>query len=75
MNMPLQVLVVEDSRTVRERNDTFWRSDGSPVAVETTMTPILERGEVVGTVLAFFDVRERRDAEEAYRSARRAAEP
>lgn len=34
-------------------DDTFWTHDGSPLIVDSTMTPIFDRGEVVGTVITF----------------------
>ena len=55
-------------------NDTFWRSDGTPVTVDAIMTPVFERGELMGTVLSFMDVTDRRSAEESERLARMAAE-
>nr|MDQ2666281.1 hypothetical protein [Gemmatimonadota bacterium] len=42
--------------------------------VDSTMTPVFERGEVVGTVLSFVDVTERRSLEESSQAARLAAE-
>ena len=64
----------KEGRTFRMRDDTFWRNDGTPIAVDSIMTPIVERGEVIGSVLAFTDVSERRAAEQRERSGRLAAE-
>ncbi|CAN5474918.1 hypothetical protein BH09GEM1_BH09GEM1_28960 [soil metagenome] len=61
-------------RLCHATNDTLWKSDGTPITVDSTMTPIFERGELVGTVLSFIDVTDRRDHEEAAQSARRAAD-
>lgn len=63
-----------EGRFVTAMNDTFWTSDGTPVTVDSTMTPISDRGEVIGSVLTFQDVTERRAAEQAEHSARIAAE-
>ena len=41
--------------THREEHDVFWRPDGTSVTVSTTMVPILERGEVIGSVVTFMD--------------------
>src|SRR5688572_2317747 len=49
--------------------EVFWRKDGHPVWVEYTSTPIRDRGIVVGAVIVFHDVSERRDAEEKLRAA------
>jgi PAS domain S-box-containing protein len=64
----------QEGRSHSESNDTYWRSDGQPISVDSTMTPIIERGEVVGTVLSFSDVGERRAAEDRDHDARVAAE-
>jgi PAS domain S-box-containing protein len=45
--------------------EVFWRKDGTSFLVEYTSSPIRERGEIVGAVLVFRDVSERRRAEEA----------
>jgi formate hydrogenlyase transcriptional activator len=49
--------------------EVFWRKDGSPVWVEYTSTPIRDRGMVVGAVIVFRDVSQRRDADEKLRAA------
>ena len=49
-------LARRESRTHVTRNDTFWRADGTPVTADSIMTPVLERGEVIGTVLTLIDV-------------------
>ena len=50
-------------------NEVFWRKDGSPVWVEYTSTPIRDRSLVVGAVIVFRDVSQRRDADEKLRAA------
>ena len=49
--------------------EVFWRKDGSPVWVEYTSTPIRDRGMVVGAVIVFRDVSQRRDADEKLHAA------
>lgn len=49
--------------------EVFWRKDGSPAWVEYTSTPIRDRGIVVGAVIVFHDITERREAEEKLRAA------
>jgi formate hydrogenlyase transcriptional activator len=58
-----------DGAVHRVDNEVFWRKDGKPVWVEYTSTPIRDRGIVVGAVIVFRDVSERRDAEEKLRAA------
>jgi PAS domain S-box-containing protein len=50
-------------------NEVFWRKDGTPVWVEYTSTPIRDRGVVVGAVIVFRDVSQRREADEKLRAA------
>lgn len=49
--------------------EVFWRKDGSAIPVEYTSTPILDSGNVVGAVIVFRDVTERRNNEENLRVA------
>ncbi|UGV25999.1 PAS domain S-box protein [Rhodopseudomonas boonkerdii] len=50
-------------------NEVFWRKDGSPVWVEYTSTPIRDRHMVVGAVIVFRDVSQRREADEKLHAA------
>jgi PAS domain S-box-containing protein len=53
----------------RRSDEVFWRKDGSSFPVEYTSTPILDRGRLIGAVIVFRDISDRRDAEERLRSA------
>ncbi|MGH2375337.1 MAG: PAS domain-containing hybrid sensor histidine kinase/response regulator [bacterium] len=54
--------------TVRhEADEVFWRKDGTSFPVEYISTPILERGHLVGAVVTFRDITERKQAEEEIR--------
>lgn len=49
-------------------DEVFWRKDGSSFPVEYRSTPIRdEHGEIVGAVVTFQDITERKQAEEALR--------
>ncbi|MCA6110330.1 sigma 54-interacting transcriptional regulator [Bradyrhizobium cenepequi] len=50
-------------------SEVFWRKDGSPVWVEYTSTPIRDRSVVVGAVVVFRDVSQRREADEKLHAA------
>jgi len=50
-------------------DDVFWRKDGSKIPVEYTSTPIMDDGELIGAVIVFRDVSERRDNEDQLRKA------
>ena len=49
--------------------EVFWRKDGTSFWVEYTSTPIRDRGHVVGAVIVFRDVTQRREADEKLRAA------
>ncbi len=50
-------------------DEVFWRKDGSSFPVEYTSTPIRDDGRLVGAVVVFRDVSERRDADRRLRLA------
>lgn len=50
-------------------NEVFWRKDGSHFRVEYTSTPLRDRGTLIGAVIVFRDVTQRRETEEQLRSA------
>ncbi|MES9942026.1 MAG: sigma 54-interacting transcriptional regulator [Candidatus Thiodiazotropha sp. 6PLUC1] len=50
-------------------NEVFWSKEGKAIPVEYTSTPILEEGRLVGAVIIFRDISERRQAEEKLRAA------
>ena len=59
---PIQhVFWTSASRSVS--SDTFWRRDGVAVPVEYSAAPVVDNGGVVGVVVAFMDVSERRKLE------------
>jgi PAS domain S-box-containing protein len=60
---------IRDGEVQRVDDEVFWRKDGTSFPVEYTSTPIQEDGEVVGAVVTFTDVTERKRAEEALRES------
>jgi PAS domain S-box-containing protein len=50
-------------------DDLYWRKDGRNFPVEFISTPILESGTITGAVVAFRDITERKQAEEALRTS------
>ncbi|MET0279387.1 MAG: sigma 54-interacting transcriptional regulator [Pseudorhodoplanes sp.] len=50
-------------------NEVFWRKDGTSFFVEYTSTPIRDRGSVVGAVIVFRDITQRRESDERLRAA------
>jgi len=55
--------VLRTSATRSVSSDTFWRRDGVAVPVEYSAAPIVDNGGVVGVVVAFMDVSDRRKLE------------
>jgi two-component system sensor histidine kinase/response regulator len=69
--------IVESRRTgagIHSYNEVFWRADGTSFPVEYWAYPIRKEGEVVGAVVTFLDITERKYAETALREAKEAAE-
>ena len=59
----------------RVDNEVFWRKDGTSLPVEYTATPVRDRdGEVMGSVVVFSDITERKETEHALHEAKEAAE-
>jgi formate hydrogenlyase transcriptional activator len=58
-----------DGAVHQVEGEVFWRKDGTPVWVEYTSTPIRDRGVVVGAVIVFRDVSQRREADEKLHAA------
>jgi PAS domain S-box-containing protein len=50
-------------------NEVFWRKDGSNFPVEYTATPIFDDKKLVGTVIVFKDISERKTANQALKKA------
>ena len=53
----------------RVDNDVFWHRSGRPVWVEYTSTPLRDRGVLIGAVVVFRDVTQKREAHEQLRAA------
>lgn len=50
-------------------DEVFWRKDGTNFPVEYRCTPIVSDGQVVGTVITFNDITERKETERALASS------
>ncbi len=56
---------IHDGRVHRATNEVFWRKDGANFPVEYVSTPISEGDTVVGAVVVFHDISDRKRAESA----------
>ena len=54
--------------------EVFWRKDGTGFPVECWTRPIYRGGELIGAVVTFVDITERKRAEQELRCAKEAAE-
>ncbi|WP_029004723.1 sigma 54-interacting transcriptional regulator [Azorhizobium doebereinerae] len=50
-------------------NEVFWHRSGKPVWVEYTSTPLRDRGRLIGAVVVFRDVTQKREANEQLHAA------
>ena len=58
-----------ENRGVHIDDDVFWKKDGSSFPVEYWSHPLVREGNTVGAVVTFFDISERRKAEEILRTS------
>jgi formate hydrogenlyase transcriptional activator len=58
-----------DGAVHRVEDEVFWRKDGTSFAVEYTSTPIHDGGRLIGAVVLFRDISDRKQAEEQLRQA------
>jgi PAS domain S-box-containing protein len=54
----------QDGSVHHKDDEVFWRKDGTCFPVAYTSTPIIEDGNIVGAVVTFRDITERKQAEE-----------
>ncbi|CAD5202348.1 sigma 54-interacting transcriptional regulator [Pseudomonas sp. FEN] len=60
---------VRDGVVHEGRQEVFWRRDGSWFPVEFTSTPVISDGQIVGAVVVFRDITERRSTESQLQNA------
>jgi formate hydrogenlyase transcriptional activator len=58
-----------DGTVHQVEQELFWRKDGSSFWVDYTSTPIRDNGVLIGAVIVFRDVTQRREADEKLRAA------
>ncbi len=61
--------VMASGQPCREEDGAFVRKDGRRLPVSYTINPIIEEGTLRGAVLVFFDITERKEAEQALRES------
>jgi len=63
-----------EGRDSRISDEVLWRKDGSKFDVEYTSVPMQKDGEILGAVVVFHDITQRKEAEVALRDAKQVAE-
>jgi len=58
----------KDGKAYHVTDEVFWRKDGTSFPVEYTSTPIREDGKILGAVVTFRDISERKHMEEELRA-------
>ncbi len=53
-----------DGQPRRVDNEVLWRKDGVALPVEYNTTPVIKDGQIVGSVIVFRDITERKESEE-----------
>jgi diguanylate cyclase (GGDEF)-like protein/PAS domain S-box-containing protein len=62
-------LSTKEGRTTHVDDEVHWRPDGSSFPVEYRSHPMYRNGELVGAVVSFSDITERKKAEQALRES------
>lgn len=63
-----------DGKIHHEEGEIFWRKDGTSFPVEYTSQPIMKNGEIMGAVITFKDITERKVVEKKLLHAHQEAE-
>ncbi|PKN46362.1 MAG: hypothetical protein CVU58_07715, partial [Deltaproteobacteria bacterium HGW-Deltaproteobacteria-16] len=63
------ICAVSQDGIMRKGTETFWRKNGTPFPVRFTSTPIVEDYTILGAVVAFADITDRKKMEERLRES------
>jgi diguanylate cyclase (GGDEF)-like protein/PAS domain S-box-containing protein len=66
--------VVLSGQTYRAAEETFWHKDGTPLPVAVSSSPIIRKGRVAGSVVAFHDITGRKQAQQLLEQANQETE-
>jgi PAS domain S-box-containing protein len=66
--------VLKEGMSAQQDDQVFWRADGSPIPVDYRAFPMIRDGKVIGSVVTFNDITERKQAEQALLEAHRGLE-
>jgi two-component system sensor histidine kinase/response regulator len=66
--------VLSKGTTAQQDSQVFWRADGSAIPVDYRAFPMVRDGKVIGSVVTFRDITERKQSEQALLEAHRGLE-
>ncbi|MFC2013903.1 PAS domain S-box protein [Chloroflexota bacterium] len=66
---PIHATIKDGTVNSNVDNEVFWRKDGTAFQVEYTSTPIIENGRILGAVITFRDIGDRKRVEKALRES------
>ncbi|MDM8545632.1 ATP-binding protein [Candidatus Venteria ishoeyi] len=67
-------LAMQNQQSYHVDDEVFWRKDGSSFPVEYMVMPMIQNDNVVGAVITFKDITERKEAEQTLCNAKKTAE-
>ncbi len=68
------LLTLQSGELQHNEKDVFWRKDGTPFPVQYTSAPLLTDDKIMGSVINFVDITQRKKAEQALQTAQQEAE-
>ena len=55
---------IVDGKVHHETDEVFWKKDGTAIPVEYVSTPVIKNDEIIGAVVVFKDISERKKSEQ-----------
>jgi len=68
------LLTLRSGQAMRNDDDLFWQADGQPLPVATAAQAMFKNGRIIGEVVSFIDIRQRKMLDEAREKALAEAE-
>ncbi len=62
-------IVMKSGQTFKSSEQVFWRKDGTFININVTSTPLFRNNEIVGAVVVFDDITDRKKIEQALRAS------
>lgn len=62
-------MVMKSGQTFKSSEEVFWQKDGTLININVTSTPLFRNNEIVGAVVVFDDITDRKKIEQALRAS------